>query len=163
MSMLRFESGRRPLAPVVRAVKPAQVTCIRSDDGAEKHTIVDAKGIGSATITPAMGTNKLTLVIKLKGLEKLQIANAERKLTCSVASHSGHARSVQLDDGVPIDSSHALWTSVRAFDADGAEISDGLPGDGGWFEVDVPAAMLVGDVFDDREPALKIEWVDFFR
>lgn len=159
--MLRFESGRRPPFPLARAVKPVQVTCVRSDD-AETFTVVDAKGIGSASVTPAHGTTKVKLVLKLKGLESLTIANGDHKLTCSVASHSGHVRSVQLD-GAAIDATHDFWTTVRAFDAAGAEISDGLPTDGGWFELDVPAGMLVGDCFDDREPELSLSWVDFFR
>jgi hypothetical protein len=46
---------------------------------------------------------------------------------------------------------------IQTLDADGKPV-DGLPPDGGWFEMKLPAAWLT-----DPNASLTLSWIDFYR
>ena len=80
----------------------------------------------------------------------------------SVLSHSGNPRLLHLrrgdqPEGPELAKGDPGWTDVRAMDAKGTP-TDGLPGEGGWFELTVPRVVLA-----DESRTLTLDWIDFYR
>jgi len=79
-------------------------------------------------------------------------------LKASVLSHSGHRRLLRLvDDGEEkaVEEGSPDWTEIQVFDAKGEPVQ-GLPGEGGYFEMTLPKALLEAE-------SLTIDWIDFYR
>lgn len=57
----------------------------------------------------------------------------------------------------PLTKDNPYWTDVRAVDAEG-KVIDGLPDEGGYFELAIPKVLL-----DGKSPKLTIGWIDFYR
>ncbi len=126
--------------------------------GRTVFSIHSPSGIGSATIHRDSWPDHLTLRLHLRGLEGLTVHHGSVTLKASVLSHSGHHRLVRVvEDGqeVPVKDGSPYWTKILAFNAKGKPVQ-GLPGQGGYFEMIVPKAML------EAKP-LTIDWIDFYR
>lgn len=125
--------------------------------------ITSKRGIGGATITRTSDhwPKELVLRVYLGGLEDMSITSGDVRLNASVLSHSGHPRLLHLwkknEEGPQLDKDSPFWMNVAVFDAQGKPI-DGLPKQGGWFEMTIPKALLL-----DQEKVLKLHWIDFFR
>jgi hypothetical protein len=56
-----------------------------------------------------------------------------------------------------VEQDSAYWVKIAACDARGNAI-EGLPDEGGYFEVQLPAAL-----FEARPKSLTVQWIDFYR
>jgi polyhydroxybutyrate depolymerase len=135
---------------------------VETKEGAAIFTFRCPTGIGGATMKIKDGKwpQKVMLRLRLKGLESLTIANGTIKLTGSVLSHGGNPRLLTVvEDGkekkVGMDSLY--WTEIRGFDSTGKAVT-GLPGNGGYFEITLPKALL-----ESHPKSLSLEWIDFYR
>jgi hypothetical protein len=83
------------------------------------------------------------------------------KLSASVLSHSGHPRLPHLPkdgkEGPRLEKDSPYWMDIQALDADGKPVN-GLPGNGGWFEMTIPRSLL-----GDQTRTLGLAWIDFYR
>lgn len=81
----------------------------------------------------------------LKGLESLAIGSGDLKLKISVLSHSGHPTLLTLwqggKEGLPLTKASPYGCEVRRLGLDGKQVA-GLPQEGGWFELRIPAKLL---------------------
>ena len=98
----------------------------------------------------------------LGGLESLRIGGGGAVLGVSVPSHGGNRRLLRIArgderEGPELNKGDAGWTDVRAVDAHGRPV-DGLPGEGGWFELTVPKMLLPAE-----GKTLTLEWINFYR
>lgn len=50
-----------------------------------------------------------------------------------------------------------FWTTIAAFGADGQPL-EGLPQKGGYFEVQLPQALL-----EKPSSGFRVQWIDFYR
>lgn len=115
-------------------------------------------GIGGGTITLKQGSWPLSVVLRLHlhGLESFNVSNGKVSLRVSVVSHAEKpTRLILVEDSREQDLEPG--GVIRALDADGKPIS-GLPGQGGWFEIRLPQALLEG-----QPKSLKLGWIDFYR
>lgn len=118
--------------------------------------------IGSASLEPANGRwpSRVLLRLHLRGLEQLSLCSGDERLALSYLSHSGNPTLLHLwkgnAEGPALQRTSPYWTEVKVFDAAGRS-TNGLPPEGGWFEVEVPLALL-----RDGQP-LAVDWIDFFR
>ncbi|NLF68105.1 MAG: hypothetical protein GX575_03510 [Candidatus Anammoximicrobium sp.] len=134
--------------------------------GAERVvlTLVSPRGIGAATVRRrgARWPKTVTLRLQLRGLEWLTVAAGKVTLGVSVSSSAPEAvRLFSSETGKPqketVERGSCYWTQVRVLDPNGKPAS-GLPGAGGWFEVQLPAALL-----KDNPESVAIRWIDFYR
>jgi hypothetical protein len=117
------------------------------------------RGIGKAKLdlpTPPRGG--VTLRLHLRGLEALTVRQAETRVRIEVPSRAGAAPSqtaARRDGAMTIvREGDPLWSSVRIAESR----SSHPPLDGGWFEVELPRALLA------RGPATyELDWIDFHR
>ncbi len=125
------------------------------------YTIASPRGIGSASITPWKGwAKKVVLRANLRGLESLAVSNGKVALHVSVQSHSGNRRLLSVKDGdgeKQVGQDSPYWMKIQVFDAKGKPV-DGLPGEGGYFEMELPSVLL-----DGQPKSLTINWIDFYR
>ncbi|HEX4999548.1 MAG TPA: hypothetical protein VFY29_15075 [Terriglobia bacterium] len=160
------ETGAAPVLqemPVRAVTRNAGDTVALTRKGDRVEAVITSpRGIGSATFQRS-GERwpRLTLRLNLRGLESLRITSGKVTLGLSVSSLSGAERRLSLtrDGGKEeeIGRSSEYWTDIRAFDERGKPIVS-LPPSGGWFELEVPVAILRNDT-----PALTLEWIDFYR
>jgi hypothetical protein len=125
-------------------------------------SITSPRGIGAATLErkgdrwPA-----LSVRLNLRGLESVKITGGRVALMGAVSStrEGGQRLSVSIGgkEESSIDRSSVYWTDIRAFDERGRAITS-LPPQGGWFELDIPAALL-----DKELQSVQLEWIDFYR
>jgi hypothetical protein len=155
--------SRAALKPVhfeINCREPGTLTAT-NQDGRGVFTIRGGLGIGEATIRLSAGTWPEEIILRayLGGLESLKISTGNVTLAASVLSHSGKVL-LHLDrdgkEGPQLGQVSPYWMEIKARDADGKGVS-GLPPQGGWFEMAIPNALLVGA----RE--LKVSWIDFYR
>ena len=133
-------------------------------DGRTVLTVVSPSGIGSATVTrkDERWPQPLVLRLRLRGLESFAVAAGRTALGGAFSSHREGGSRLHLrqegKEGPPLTNDSPYWTDIRAFDAQGNPLPKGLPGEGGYFEIALPKALL-------EEPAksLNIEWIDFYR
>jgi SAM-dependent methyltransferase len=130
-------------------------------DGTATYTITSPSGIGGASVTPWKGwAKKVVLRLNLKGLECITVSNGKVDLRASVLSHSGNPRLLSVKDEIgekKVEQGNDYWTEIRALDAKGKPV-EGLPGKGGYFELELPSALL-----DGPPKSLTIDWIDFYR
>lgn len=147
--------------PEITTRKEEDKVMTQLKDGTMAYTIASPSGIGGATISPWKGwANKVVLRLNLRGLESITVSNGKVDLRASVLSHSGHPRLLSVKDEVgekKVEHGNPYWTKIRAFDAKGKPV-EGLPGKGGYFELELPSALL-----DGQPKTLTFDWVDFYR
>jgi hypothetical protein len=147
-----------PPAMEVKTRKPEDRVEMKTEGDAATWDVFSPSGIGGATITAAGGKWPATVTVRLRlrGLESLAISNGKVKLAGSVLSHSGNARRVSLtEDGK--EQPGPAETEIRVLDAAGKPIQ-GLPDQGGCFEITLPKALLEG-----QPKSLELNWIDFYR
>ena len=129
-------------------------------DGGTVFVVRSPRGIGSATIHREAWPEKVRLRLHLRGLEELTIRSGSTTLKASVLSHSGHRRLARVvNDGQEkdVEEGSPYWTEIKTFALNG-ELVQGLPGDGGYFEMIVPQRLL-----ETQPESLAIDWIDFYR
>ena len=135
---------------------------VETKEGTTIFTFRCPTGIGGATMKIKDGKwpEKVVLRLQLKGLESLTISNGKITLSASVLSHSGNPRLLDVvEDGKEkkVGKDSPYWTEIRGFDSTGKPVT-GLPGNGGYFEITLPKALL-----DGQPKSLDLEWIDFYR
>ena len=137
---------------------------ICADEKRVVFTVVSPRGIGAATVRrrAARWPKTVILRLRLRGLESLTIEAGQVTLGASVSSSAPHAvRLYASETGKQeekaVDRNSRYWTELRMLNADGKRAS-GLPAEGGWFELQLPAALLAG-----QPEAITIRWIDFYR
>jgi hypothetical protein len=147
--------------PEITTRKEEDKVTAQLKDGTMIYTIASPSGIGGASITPWKGwAKKVVLRLNLRGLESVTVSNGKVDLRASVLSHSGNPRLLSMKDEVgekKVEQGNDYWTEIGAFDAKGKPV-EGLPGDGGYFELELPSALLNGP-----PKSLNIDWIDFYR
>ncbi|MBP7948412.1 MAG: hypothetical protein KA004_02065 [Verrucomicrobiales bacterium] len=154
---------RKPTAEAwdVECKEPGAVTASVADDRAVL-SIQGGKGIGRATVrAPVAGWPKAVVIrAHLRGLEQMVLACGGEKLSAAVASHGGHAARIHRwrggTEGPALAKDSPFWMEIRRCSAEGKPVA-GLPPEGGWFDLPVPAALL------EKGEALRLEWIDFYR
>ncbi len=133
-------------------------------EGRVVFSVASPRGIGAAAIRRRARQWPKTVVLRLqlRGLESLTIEAGQVTLGASVSSSAPHAvRLYASETGTQqektVERGHRYWTQVRIVGADGKPAS-GLPTEGGWFELQLPPALL-----KDNPESLAIRWVDFYR
>jgi len=137
---------------------------VRAEEGRVVFTVASPCGIGEATIrcrTPQWPT-AVVLRLHLRGLESLTITAGPLTWGASVSSSAPQAVRLYVSEAgkqqeKAVDRHSRYWTELRILNADGKPAA-GLPGPGGWFELQLPAALLAG-----QPQALAIRWIDFYR
>jgi len=138
--------------------KPADQIKVIVKGGTAIIDVFSPSGIGGATITATGGKWPTTIVLRLhlSGLESFAVSNGKVKLTGSVLSHSGNTKRLYLtEDGQ--DGEREPGTEIKVLDAAGSPIK-GMPGEGGYFEITLPKALLEG-----QPKSLELGWIDFYR
>jgi hypothetical protein len=159
---LRAQQPAPPAAAVVAATRSANDRAtVTMTGGKAMVSISSPRGIGSATLDrkgerwPAV-----SLRLNLRGLESLKITAGRAVFGAAVSSLKEGGQRLTLStpgkSEEPVNSSSVYWTTIRAFDEGGQTIA-GLPPAGGWFELEVPAALLEG------AQSVSVEWIDFYR
>jgi hypothetical protein len=117
------------------------------------------QGIGSFTGTLAerVRPKRLTVRLRLRGLEELRFSYAGRTVAGSLASTGNHAvRQSLLTDGAEQSVRYRDRHWMRFWVERGAPMV--VPLQGRWIEVDAPPEFLKSGV-----RTFTVEWVDFFR
>lgn len=147
--------------PEITTRKEQDVVTARSGSDAVIYTVSSPSGIGGATISPRKEwPKKVVLRLKLRGLESLKISNGRVQLQASVLSHSGNPTLLSIKEERKerqVEAGSPYWTTIQAFQADGKP-AQGLPGENGYFEVELPVALFAG-----QPKSLTIDWIDFYR
>ena len=135
-----------------------------AEEGRVVFTVVSPRGIGAATIRrrAARWPKTVILRLRLRGLESLMIAAGQVTLDASVSSSAPHAVRLYASESgqqqeKAVSRGSRYWTEVRLCVAVGKPAS-GLPTEGGWFEVQLPAALL-----NDNPESVALRWIDFYR
>ena len=130
---------------------------------ADERMTIDVRsstGIGRASIERQAGAwpDSITLRLRLKGLESLQLAAQSVKLNASVSSHDGSV-SVWMKDREEevLDEQSPHWIRLRMLDADG-RVTQGIPLKAGYFEVRLPKKL-----WESNPKKIEIGWIDFYR
>ena len=125
------------------------------------YSVHSVSGIGGATLrSPNRWPSKVVLRLYLRGLESLTVSNGQVELCASVASHSWNPTRLSIrrdEDEEPVEQDDVVWTKIGIFDSDGNAIV-GLPEEGGYFELVLPAVLLEG-----QPKSLTVQWIDFYR
>lgn len=148
------------LRAVATVKRPEDRVTENVHDGHTIFSVRSPRGIGSATIHRESWPDHVSLRLHLRGLEGLSIRNGSVTFKASVLSHSGYRRLLRVVvDGQEkvVDQGDPYRTEIGAFDANGKPV-EGLPGEGGWFEMLLPQAF-----FEAKPKSLTIDWIDFYR
>ena len=148
------------LRAVATVRKPEDRVTENINDGGTIFSVRSPSGIGSAKIHRESWPDHMSLRLHLQGLEGLAISNGSVAFKASVLSHSGHRRLLGVVDNgheKVVDKDDPYWSEIRTFDANGKPVQ-GLPGEGGYFEMVLPQAL-----FEARPKSLTIDWIDFYR
>lgn len=125
------------------------------------YTVSSPSGIGSGTIIRSGSwPSSVVLRLKLRGLESLTIRAGDLVWSASVLSHGNHEQllSVRREGReAKVKPADPLWTEIVAVDA-GGKATSGSAGEGGYFEVPLPAALL-----ESQPRMLELQWIDFYR
>ena len=144
----------------IKTRKPADQIKVKIDEDSATLDVFSPSGIGGVTITLTRGTWPKTIVLRLhlRGLESFTISNGKIKLRGSVLSHSGNTKRLYLGkEGKGERGERQAETTIKVFNAAGKQI-EGLPGEGGYFEITLPKALLEG-----QPKSLELGWIDFYR
>ncbi|MBM4041158.1 MAG: hypothetical protein FJ290_21870 [Planctomycetes bacterium] len=126
-------------------------------------SVTSKSGIGRATVErkAERWPDELILRLHLRGLEALNIAAGDLRLSTSLPSYTGGTRlyrvSKEGDEGLKVDKDSPYWMDIQVFGLDGKPIK-GLPRDGGWFEMRLPKGLL-----GDQVKVVTLRWIDFYR
>jgi len=132
-----------------------KITTKRDDDKIEV-TVRDDKaviairspfGISQATIERRNIDWPDTVIFRLhlNGLEHFKVTNGELILEAAVSSQDGTVRLWENDkEDSPLDSLSQYWTEIRLINKDGKP-TKGVPSDDGYFEMQLPGALLKGN------------------
>lgn len=160
--MAALLSAERDFDVALKRVQDRVEIC--AEEGRVLFTVASPRGIGAATIRRRAAPWPKTVVLRLqlRGLESLTIEAGQVTLGASVSSSAPHAvRLYASETGSQQEKAVArgnrYWTEVRILGADGKPAS-GLPTEGGWFELELPAAVL-----KDNPESVAIHWIDFYR
>lgn len=117
-------------------------------------------GIGNAKITrtATQWPASVTLKLHLQGLERLDIGHAKTVQHLSVSSHSGHTISQwhHSNASEPIAAGDPYFVKIHMVPA--GDRAAKVPLQGGWFEIELPAAML-----KTNPEFIELKWIDFYR
>jgi hypothetical protein len=131
-------------------------------DGNQKTVFVifSPKGISNAVFqrTAKAWPDRVTLQLKLKGLEHVKVSMDELKLEASVSSQTGEVRLWKAgQEDMPLDSKDPSWMEFRLLNSEG-EPTKSIPLEEGCIEFQLPKK------FQEINPeSFKVEWIDFYR
>ncbi len=154
--LLGIEDSEPPMYEI--RTKSADHVEVHVGENAATFAVRSPSGIGRATITLLKEPWPENVAVRfyLRGLESFRISQGKMQLTGSVSSHSGNPSRLELsEDGK--ERKHEPGTSIRVFDSRGKP-AQGLPGEGGYFEIALPRAL-----FEGRSKSLTLQWIDFYR
>jgi hypothetical protein len=146
---------------------PFKITTKRNDDRVTVKTekekaIIDVQcpfGISGVVIerTSEKWPDAVTIRLRLKGLENIQLSNGTTTLHGTVSNENGKAR-LWLDgeEGTPLDALSPFWMTIRLIGSDG-NAAPALPKDGA-FEMQLPRAL-----FAANPKSVSLKWIDFYR
>ena len=128
------------------------------------RTLFDVKspfGIGRASIDRRKPDwpSTVTVRLRLKGLEHLQIVAGTKKLEAAVGVRNGRPEIRAWKDG---DENHSLddkspfWPKIAVVDR--GQPAQATPLMDGWFDIELPRALLEGN-----PPSIEVSWIDFYR
>ncbi len=142
----------------IETKKPEDRVKVQVERDSATFEISSKSGIGGAQISSAKDAWPTTVTVRLhlRGLEWVAISGGMHKLTGSVLSHSDNAATLHLSEEGKKGERDA-GTSIKTFNSAGKPIK-GLPGEGGYFEISLPKALLEGKV-----KKLNVDWIDFYR
>jgi SAM-dependent methyltransferase len=147
--------------PEISLQKERDSVSVTRQDDSVIYSVHSVSGIGGATLRWwNRWPSKVVLRLYLRGLESLTVSNGQVELRASVASHSGNPTqlSIRRDEGEsPVEQDATASTKIGVFDSDGNAIA-GLPEEGGYFELVLPAVLLEG-----QPKSLTVQWIDFYR
>ena len=160
------QAATRPAPPAfeVKCRKPDDAVRASDEGGRAVFDITSKSGIGGAVVerTGEHWPDEVVLRAHLKALESLRLTCGGTTLHASVSSHGGSQTLLHLarggePEGPELAKGDPGWADVRVMDAEGKP-ADGLPGEGGWFELTVPKVVL-----SDGSKTLTLDWIDFYR
>ncbi len=147
--------------PEVTLKKSEDSVRVEEQDDQTVYTITSPSGIGEAELVRGTGwPKKITVRLRLRGLESLTISNGEVTLTASIASTGDHGQIQHVqrgDETVAVASDSPLWMGITAHTEDGGKTA-GLPTDEGYFEVLLPTVLTEGNA-----ASIILRWIDFYR
>jgi hypothetical protein len=144
-------------------VENASTSSSKSSSNIVVFDISCPSGIGSATIErkAKKWPKALRVRLRLKGLERFRLAVGDFDLSGSVSSLSGHEQGLYLtqndSEGSLVEESSPYWTKFTVRTAKGKSVN-GLPGEGGYFEFDLPRSLFAGN-----PESMTLHWIDFYR
>ncbi len=157
-SVISGSEGTELARFAVRTKKSADRVEVHVGENATVFAVHSPSGIGGATITLVKEPwpENVAVCFYLRGLESFSISHGKMQLTGSVLSHSGNPSRLELSqDGE--ERKQRLGTSIGVFDSRGKP-AQGLPGEGGYFEIALPKAL-----FEGQSNSLTLHWIDFYR
>jgi len=145
-----------------------KITTKRDDDKTEvtvqnDKAVISVRspfGISQAVIERSDETWPDTVILRLhlKGLEGLKISNGKITLEATVSSQDSTMRIWEGGkEDSPLDSRSPYWMEIRLIGKDGKP-TKGMPLDDGYFEMQLPRALLEGN-----PKSITINWIDFYR
>jgi hypothetical protein len=141
---------RRPDDRVDVKSEPSQVVVLVSSPS----------GIGTATIerTSPHWPDKITVQLRLKGLESLKVSSEQVRLEASVSSSSGESRVwIGAKEESTLDSHSPYWMEIRLRDSKG-QTTRNIPILDGYIEIPLPKPF-----FASNPKVFSLSWVDFYR
>lgn len=151
------------ISPVSATARAARVVIPYTGERGPIIVQLDHTAIGSAVLTRQRDRwpRQILLRIHTAGLESIAITAGNLKLVASYSSHSGHSTIVSLwKSGVeepPLTDQSPYWMKISAL-TDGGKPSTAIPLSDGYFEMQIPAALL-----EDQPETIALQWIDFFR
>jgi hypothetical protein len=130
----------------------------------ESRTLFDVKspfGIGRASISRRKSEwpSAITVRLRLKGLEHLEIVAGTKKLEVAIGVENGRPEIRVWKDGDenhPLDDKSPFWPKVAILDR--GQPARRMPLADGWFDIELPRALLEGN-----PQSIVVSWIDFRR
>ncbi len=157
------QKANEAVALEAKCEKEGDAVKVTVEGGRTILSVTSKGGIGRATIErkAERWPDEVILRLHLRGLESLNIAAGDLRLSTSCPSFKGTTRlyrvSKEGDEGLRLDKDSPYWMDIQVFGLDGKPIK-GLPRDGGWFEMKLPKGLL-----GDQVKVVTLRWIDFYR
>lgn len=142
--------------------REAGTLTMTEEGGKTIFSIKGGRGIGEASVRrlPDGWPPEIVVRAYLRGLELFSVSDGLVKLSASVLSHSGNKQLLHLwkggKEGPPLDAKSPYQMKIRVCNADGKPVQ-GLPPEGGWFEMTLPRALL------KKANTIELGWINFYR
>lgn len=117
-------------------------------------------GIGSANIerTAARWPEKVSMELRLKGLESLTLSTSSLKLEASVSSQTGDVRLWKDgDEASQLTAKSPYWIALSKKSL-AHPSRDGSGSSAGFFEMQLPKIVL-----ESNPKSFRLQWIDFYR